>query len=54
MDASYGVPFRAVSCRYITPRAVPAVRLAHAAAVQIATASIFGSFPAGGKTAGSH
>ena len=23
MDASYGVPFRAVSCRYITPRAVP-------------------------------
>ena len=54
MDASYGVPFRAVSCRYITPRAVPSRQLAHAAAVQIAAASIFGSFPVGGKTAGSH
>ena len=52
---------RRMGCRFVRFRAVtlrpvqcPAVRLAHAAAVQIATASIFGSFPAGGKTAGSH
>ena len=35
MDASYGVPFRAVSCRCITPRAVPAVRLAQSKSQQL-------------------